>query len=64
MNNSKIKVVLVDDHQIFRTGLLASIHLFDDLEVLVDLPSGEAAIEWLRTAKQLPDVILMEVIRM
>lgn len=54
-----IKVMLVDDHELVRTGLSTSISLEDDLEVVAEAASGEEAIARLETVD--PDVILMDV---
>ena len=54
-----IKVMLVDDHELVRTGLKTSITLEDDLEVVAEAASGEEAVARLDTVT--PDVILMDV---
>jgi DNA-binding NarL/FixJ family response regulator len=56
---SKIRVMIVDDHPVFRFGLrslLASIH---EMEVVAELTSGEDAIAKVATIK--PDIILMDI---
>jgi DNA-binding NarL/FixJ family response regulator len=61
MNNLKIKVALVDDHHIFRTGLRTAIERYDDFNVIIDLSSGEELINWLKTCKDQPDVVMMDM---
>ena len=57
--SKKIRVVLVDDHALFRCGLRRLLSLYDDLEVVGEAGTGEEA---LRTAAgALPDVILMDI---
>jgi DNA-binding NarL/FixJ family response regulator len=56
---SKITVLIVDDHQIFRQGLRDSLSLDDDIEVVGEASNGEAA---LQLAGELsPRVVLMDV---
>jgi NarL family two-component system response regulator LiaR len=55
-----IRVVIVDDHAVVRSGLSAFLMSFDDLELAGEAGSGE---EGLRIARQLePDVILMDMV--
>jgi len=54
-----IRVMLVDDHAMVRLGLATFLKVFDDLELVGEADSGEAAIEL--CAQLLPDVILMDL---
>ena len=55
-----IKVMLVDDHNVVRSGLGAFLMVYDDLDLVADASSGEEA---LRLCKQhQPDVILMDLV--
>jgi DNA-binding NarL/FixJ family response regulator len=62
MNNieKKIRVFIVDDHQLIRDGLIALLAESDSIEIVGDASSGEEAINMLDRAK--PDVILMDLI--
>ena len=54
-----IKVLLADDHAVFREGLRALLEARDDLQVVGEAGNGRAAID---CAGQLhPDVILMDI---
>jgi signal transduction histidine kinase/ActR/RegA family two-component response regulator len=56
---SKVRVLLVDDHQIMREGLR---HIFEeqaDLEVVAEASDGEMAVEAARQFQ--PDVVIMDV---
>jgi signal transduction histidine kinase/ActR/RegA family two-component response regulator len=56
---SKIRVLLVDDHQIMREGLRSIIEEQADLEVVAEASDGEMAIEAARRFQ--PDVVIMDV---
>ncbi len=54
-----IKVIIVDDHAMVRSGLGAFMMAFDDLELIGEASSGEEAID---ICSQLyPDVVLMDL---
>lgn len=56
---SKISVMLVDDHPLFRQGLRRVLESQEDLEVIMEVSDGEEA---LRLTKQLtPDVVIMDI---
>ena len=55
----KIKVMLVDDHEVVRTGLRATIEPVEDMTVVAEAEDGASAIREASIAK--PDVILMDV---
>ena len=54
-----IRVMLVDDHTMVRRGLATFLKVFDDLELVGEAASGEAAIGL--CGQVLPDVILMDL---
>jgi len=63
MNNDAsqpIRVMLVDDHTMVRRGLATFLKIFDDLQLVGEADSGEAAIQL--CAEALPDVILMDMV--
>jgi len=55
----KTRVLIVDDHGVFRGGLKAVINHQPDMEVIGEAEDGEKAIAL--TRQLLPDVILMDV---
>lgn len=60
MNPSQlIRVMLVDDHTMVRRGLATFLKVFDDLELVGEAASGEAAVQL--CAQVLPDVVLMDL---
>lgn len=54
-----IKVLLVDDHELVRSGIEALLNAVDDIEVVAVCDCGETALETIE--KRLPDVVLMDV---
>jgi len=54
-----IRVMLVDDHAMVRRGLATFLMVFDDLELVGEADSGQAAV--LLCGQVLPDVILMDL---
>jgi DNA-binding NarL/FixJ family response regulator len=56
-----IHLLLVDDQSLIRRGLKALLKPESELTVLGEAGNGREALDWLRSAPQLPDVILMDV---
>ena len=40
MMNRKIKIALADDHTLFRQGLIALLHDYDEIKVVTEVPNG------------------------
>jgi DNA-binding NarL/FixJ family response regulator len=59
MADDLIRVVVVDDHQLFREGLVALLASADGIEVVGTAGSGDEALEVL--AATAPDVVLMDI---
>jgi DNA-binding NarL/FixJ family response regulator len=55
-----IRVLVVDDHDLLREGVSACISAFDDLEVIGEAGSGEAAIT--AVAELHPDVVVIDLV--
>lgn len=55
----KIRIVLVDDHEVVRRGLFLLLNLEADMEVIGEAASGLQAIEQVKALA--PDVVLMDV---
>ncbi|QBD76711.1 response regulator transcription factor [Ktedonosporobacter rubrisoli] len=57
--NAKLRILLADDHPLFRHGLLSLLQAQADFEVVGEAVTGEDAV---RQAEQLqPDIILMDI---
>lgn len=59
MSLEKIRVVIVDDHQLFREGLKRIINLEDEMEVIAEFSDGNGIIDNYPSIE--PDVILMDI---
>ncbi len=58
--NPPIRVLIVDDHTVVRSGLAALLYAFDDFELVGEASDGEEALRV--CARVNPDVILMDLI--
>jgi len=56
---ANIRIVLIDDHFVVRSGLAASLELEDDLQVLGEAETGEAALALYETHR--PNVVVMDL---
>ncbi len=54
-----ISVLLVDDHELVRTGVKSILERAMDIEVVAEASTGEEALELVK--KNVPDVVLMDV---
>jgi len=59
-DNNPIRVLIVDDHAVVRSGLGAFLLAYDDLELVGEAGSGPEAL--LFCEKTLPDVVLMDLV--
>ena len=57
--NKKMKVIIVEDHEIFREGLKRVISEMDDVELAGEAENGAVFLEMLK--KISPDVVLMDI---
>ena len=55
----KTRILVVDDHRMYRDGLKALLALQSDMEVVGEAENGQEAIA--KTRKLRPDVVLMDV---
>ncbi len=56
---SQIKVAIVDDHQIFRKGVILSLRAYPSLKFVLEAENGDELLAGLDAAQ--PDVILMDL---
>ncbi|MFD2117005.1 response regulator [Paenibacillus yanchengensis] len=55
----KIKILLADDHQLFREGLKRILNMEDDLEVIGECSDGIQVLEFCQL--QQPEIVLMDI---
>lgn len=56
---NKIRILLVDDHTIFRSGLRVLLGLYADFDIIGEAGDGQEALEAVRKLK--PDIVLMDI---
>jgi DNA-binding NarL/FixJ family response regulator len=54
-----LRIMIVDDHPVFRTGLVNLLSSEDDFEIVAAVPSGDAAVEALHAVP--PHVVLLDL---
>ena len=59
-NDETIRVMIVDDHKVVRSGLSAFLDAYDDLELVAQADSGEKALAFCH--QHHPDVVLMDLV--
>jgi DNA-binding NarL/FixJ family response regulator len=57
--SSPIRIMVVDDHNVVRQGLVALINTLPDMQVIAEAADGKQAVELHR--KHLPDITLMDL---
>jgi NarL family two-component system response regulator LiaR len=60
MTDQSIRVMIVDDHAVIRSGLAAFLLVYDDLELVAEADSGAQAVRLCREKE--PDVVLMDLV--
>ncbi len=57
----KVKIGVVDDHQLFLKSLSILIDTFPSFEIILDALNGESLLRKLQSIKELPDILLLDV---
>src|ERR671920_1093278 len=57
--NRPVRVLLADDHTLFRQGLAGLLDAYGGLEIIAQVPNDQEALELAQQEK--PDVVLMQV---
>ena len=58
-SGSSIRVMVVDDHELFRQGVSSILSRIDDVEVVAEAENGRVAVQKAREYR--PDVVLMDI---
>ena len=56
---TKIKIAIIDDHEIFRSGLIGHLSIYKDLDIVIDAENGHEFLNALENHKV--DVILLDI---
>lgn len=59
--NDNIKVVLADDEVLFRKGISFILQRKKNINIIFEASNGEELVEFLRTAEELPDIVLLDL---
>src|SRR5262245_56079239 len=59
LTSRRLRIVIVDDHTLFREGLRTILAMEDDIEVVADVESAEDIVELMWQAR--PDVLLLDI---
>jgi len=59
LQSKKVKIAVVDDHELFRTGLTTHLGIYNDLEIVISAENGNELLDALKS--QSVDVILMDI---
>jgi|TARA_R110002096_G_scaffold62911_4_gene154992 DNA-binding NarL/FixJ family response regulator len=57
---NKIKIAIVDDHQLFRDGILSLLSKNDDFEILISSENGKDFFDKLKSGN-LPEIVLLDL---
>ncbi len=60
MSSDTIRIMIVDDHSVVRSGLGAFLQVFDDFELVGEASNGKEAVDACGTYR--PDVVLMDLV--
>jgi NarL family two-component system response regulator LiaR len=60
MSNENIRIMLVDDHNVVRSGLGAFLQIFDDFELVGQASNGKEAVEVCELCR--PNVVIMDLV--
>jgi DNA-binding NarL/FixJ family response regulator len=58
---SKADIIITDDHNLFRKGMIALLNEFDFVGNVYEAANGVELLELLKTLNRLPDVILLDI---
>lgn len=56
-----IRIILVDDEELFRKGILFLLEREKNIEVVFEASNGEQLIDYLKNSNDYPDIILMDL---
>ncbi len=57
--SSKVKIIIADDHHIFRKGILSILNEDPSIEIISEAPNGEEALKLIQSLR--PDIALLDI---
>jgi DNA-binding NarL/FixJ family response regulator len=57
----KIKMIIADDEQLFRSGISFLLQREENIEILFEASNGQQVIDYLKSSENYPDIILMDL---
>lgn len=61
MDYQLLTLAIADDHTLFRKGVLEILKAYDEIKVVADAGNGAELIEKIEGAKELPDVLMLDL---
>jgi YesN/AraC family two-component response regulator len=55
----KVKILIVDDHPIFRQGLVKSVEQIEEFEIVGEVGDGRKALDVIET--RIPDIVVVDI---
>jgi two-component system, NarL family, response regulator DegU len=61
--NLSVKLLIVDDHPLFRQGVRAALSAYDDVHVVAEASTGEEALQWIESVppNKEPNAVLVDL---
>lgn len=56
-----IQLAIVDDHELFRKGLVSILNEFSAFQIIIEADNGKALIDKINSRNEIPDVILLDI---
>lgn len=57
----KVRITLIDDHQLFRKGVEAMLRSFGNIEIIYESGSAREFLDWLSEGSPAPEVVLLDI---
>ena len=57
----KTRVAIVDDHSVFRNGIIQVLSKNDNIEVIFEANNGKECLDWLSSPEKIPDILLLDI---
>ena len=61
MDPNKIDIAIAEDQQMFRQSLVSLLNMVEGMQIVGESADGESMLNFLRSAKQPPDVVILDI---